>query len=71
MVLLAFMEKMRRQNNAEYRNFSLKTDLHHAVDNGSCHEIMSINTAIHHESCADDSRILAGLGQGFGMKGIS
>ncbi len=70
-VLLAFMEMMRRQDHAEHWNFSLQPNLHHAVNDGSCHEIMPVNAAVHHESRTDDSGVFSSLGQGFGMKGIS
>lgn len=67
-MFLAVVVMMRRERNAENRNFGLQLHLHHAVDDGSSHKIMTINTAVNHECSTNDCRIATGLGERFGMK---
>ncbi|ABX63864.1 Hypothetical protein BCAN_B0693 [Brucella canis ATCC 23365] len=68
-MLLAFMEMVRRQHDAQHRHFRFKLHLHHAVDNGRRHEIMTIDAAVDHEGRTDDGCIAPGSGQCLGVKG--
>src|SRR5690606_33730086 len=61
MMFLAVVEMMGCQDDTKHRNIGLQTNLHHAVNDGGCHEIMTIDAAIHHQSCADDSSIFSGF----------